>query len=339
MATPNPLVSKKPEDMSPLVGHSITLTAYGLPLVVVMALGFAIGNGWTAMGFAVIWAAFSFVASIRFVRKRTFLVVERFGYFWDVKFTGLRIIIPMIDNVVRRDDFLQKSVDLYKGDVKIDFNDASAPIRASAWYQIGDPKKIDAGDFASVRDDVLTYVYRVREAEVESRIAEIFQGTLRPLLESSTLVDVQKNGEKMAAQATDEATESLSEVGVYPFPAKGIIIADIALPDNVIALREQELQGEVEAKAAVSRARGYWEPLAQIKANLEKQGMRISDQEARDFFLTLRGFETIDKTGSNISFVSSDLGGVLKTIGVGSVGGDKKIVTGATVASAREKGG
>ena len=46
-------------------------------------------------------------------------LVPAYCKLWDVKFAGFRLIIPYIDNKILRENFLQKSVVLFK-DIAID---------------------------------------------------------------------------------------------------------------------------------------------------------------------------------------------------------------------------
>ncbi len=317
--------SKKPEDMSRKVGRVITLVAFGLPLLALAILGFSIGNGYTAGGFVSLWLGVFVFASLRFRRKKTFMVVERFGYFWDVKFAGPRILIPWIDNPILADDFLQKQVKLFQGakePISIDFIGGSAPIDASGWYQIANPGDTESGNLKEVREQVLKYTYRVKVDERASRVAEIFQGAFRTFLEQRTIPDAQKEMEGLAAQGADAAREALAEIGVYAFPKKGIIVRDIDLPPVLIELRERETRGIADAQEAINRSRSYWEPLVEMKKGMAKASagaLKMSDKDIKHLFLAQKGFETLQKTGSNVSLVAGDIDGVLKTITVGSV--------------------
>jgi hypothetical protein len=304
---------KKPEDLGRPAGHSITAVAFGLPAILLAIFGYSLGNGYTAAAFATIWTGLFVAMSLRFVRKRTFVVVERFGYFWDVKSAGPRILIPWIDNEVMRDNFLQKSVELYQGEgdknVEIDFIDGSAPIRAAAWYQIGNPDDVEHGNLEAVRNQVLYYTYRVKADERQSRVAEIFEGAFRPLLETVTIAEAQAKAEAFAKQA----------IGVYPFPGKGIIVRDVVLPSVIVELRERELRGRSDAQEAISRSASYWQPLVHMKNGLAGAGLTdISDEEISRLFLAQKGFETLQKTGSNVSLIASDIDSLQKVITVGA---------------------
>lgn len=319
MATQNNVPDqKKPEDMRRVVGNMITLTALCLPIVILTILGTILGNSYTVVAFVTLWTGLFFALSLRFVRKRTFVVVERFGYFWDVKFAGPRLMIPWIDNEVMSDDFLQKSVELFKN-IKIDFIGGSAPVLADAWYQIGNPVDIEKGDIDVVREQVLKYTYRVRAEDRAARIADIFQGAFRTFLEQLDIPSAQKKMEGLATKGTNASRKALGGIGVYPFPEKGIIVRDIVLPEEIVKFREQVLRGEMDAREAIERSRSYWQPLMEMKNGLEKGGVLMTPEEIKHLFLTQKGFETLQKTGSNVSLVASDIDSVVKTITVGSV--------------------
>lgn len=327
-------MGSKPENMSLRVGHLITLAAFLIPAILLGLIGLGIGNMNTAIGFATVWVGFLFAASIVFQRKRTFLVVERFGLLWDIKYAGLRIVIPFVDNVVLRGDFLQKEAKLFMGGapgerIEIDFIGGSAPIDASAWYQIANPDDVDAGRWEETVDEqVLRYVYRVRENERSSRVAAIFQDAFRPLLERKPIEEAQSQMRNLADEATETARDALAEMGVYPFPKKGIVIRDMDIPQDIIELRKQVLRGEMDAKEAVNRAAVYWQPVAKMKEGLAAAGITdVTDEQLFNIFLQQKGLDTLQKTDSNLTFVSPDIGAVLTAITGGlkptSTGGSK----------------
>jgi hypothetical protein len=253
------------------------------------------------------------------------MVVERFGLFWDVKFAGPRILIPWVDNPVMTDDFLQKEVELFKG-IDIDFIGGSAPIVASAWYQVGNPADLDLGTREArdrIREQVLKYTYRVQADARASRVAKIFQGAFRTLLEQVDIPTAQKDMEKLATDGTAAARPALAEIGVYPFPEKGIIVEDIALPKELVAFREQQTKGQADAAEAINRSRSFWEPLAKMKEELEKQGITMTSEELRAFYMSQKGLEALAGTKANITFVSPDIKGVGLMIGTEPKGAQK----------------
>ncbi|HVM58905.1 MAG TPA: hypothetical protein VMT80_01055 [Candidatus Paceibacterota bacterium] len=324
--SPNPEYRKGPEDLSSIAGLIIDLLVFLGPTALLGGLGLMFGNAYSAVGLAILWPGLVLAASLRFRRKRTFLVVERFGFFWDIKFAGPRLVIPWIDNIVLEEDFLQKQVPLFNmsagqaNPVEIDFIGASTPVYARAWYQIGDPDDLDGGRWDKVRDQVLKYTYRVKAEERDSRVAEIFENQFRPRLEVKTLLQAQAEMNQIAADSVNDARGSLAQLGVYPFPGKGITVKDLDLPQILIELRERELRGEADAKEAINRSRSYWEPVRQMKDGLAQgpNPIMLTDEQAINLFLAQKGFETLQKTGSNVSLVSADIGGTLKTITVGS---------------------
>lgn len=323
---PKQSTSQKPEEMSPLTGHTITTLAFMLPAAALGLLGHLIGNQYTAGGLMVLWFGILFALSIRFIRKRTFLVVERFGYFWDVKFAGPCMIIPFVDSIVLEENFLQKSVKLFEG-ITIDFTDGSAPVDAVAWFQIGNPKDIDDGNFEEVTEQVLRYTYRVKATEREARAKDIFEGAFRALLEAKKLAEVEKEVEELAESSLVSAKVTLTEIGIFPFPGKGIIVSDIVLPAAIIGLREEILRGAAEAQAQQNKSATYWQVIASIKKGLEASGFQITDDEVIEIYLQQIALETLQKTGSKLSFVASNISEVMRsmtTIGTTSQEGVQK---------------
>lgn len=322
MAVQTSVQGSMPEDMNENVGHAISIAAFLVPAILLALLGLWIGNENTAGGFVVIWIGLLLAVSIRIQQKRTFVVIERFGKLWDVKFAGFRLIIPYIDNQILRENFLQKSVELFKG-IEIDFRGGSAPILADGWYQIGNPEDIENGRFDLVREQVLKHTYRVQAKNRAARVADIFQGAFRTFLEQRDIVTAQKEMEGLAADGTKAAQKALEEIGVYPFPEKGIIVRDIVLPPEIIKLREQVLRGEMDAQEAVARAQVYWQPLAEMKKGLANAGagkMEFADETLLHLFLAQKGLETLPKIPANVTLIARDVDNLQKIITVGDVG-------------------
>lgn len=329
---PGPPTPVMPEQMSKGVGRSITLTTFFLiPALALLIVGWYFGRWYLAGEITILWIGPLYAMSQKFHRVRTFMVVERFGLIWDVKFSGPRLRIPFIDTTVMLDDFLQKQVELFLKDggperFAIDFKEGAAPIISAAWYQIANPVDVEGGIWGAVRNQVLRYTYRVKAEERASRIAEIFQGAFRGVLERKsateqrTFVEAEAEMEELARQGTVASGAALEEIGVYPFPQKGIIVRDVDVPEEIVKLREKVLAGEMEAQEAINRYRSFHEPLRQMKRGLTEGdgGMTLSDAQILQFFLAQRGFETLQKTGSNVSLVAADIDGVLRTITVGS---------------------
>ena len=324
---------KKPEDMSEKVGHAITIAAFLVPALVLALFGLLIGNWYTASGLVAIWLGGLFAVSIHIQQKRTFTVVERFGKLWDVKFAGFRLIIPYIDNKILRENFLQKSVPLFEN-IVIDFKGGSAPILADAWYQIGNPDDIAKGNMNCVREQVLKYTYSVQAVDRAARVADIFQGAFRTHLETKTITEAQDQAEDLATKAIEGilasgdvpgregAGKALAEIGVYPFPGKGIIVRDIVLPEVIIELREQVLRGEMDAQEAVARAGVYWKPLIEMKKGFTNEGpgkMELTDGDILRLYLAQKGLDTLQKTPSNVTLIAKDIDNLQKIVTVGEV--------------------
>lgn len=331
------------EDMQPEIGHAITAAAFLLPALAFAAIGYVLGTAWTAAAFATLWIGLLFSVSLKIRRKRTFLVIERFGKFWKVVYAGFAIVIPFIDNIILDDVLVQKSVQLFRNEpakeggsekpsvIEIDFVDGSAPIDASAWYQVGNPSDIENGNFDQVTEDVLKYTYLVTADERAPRVAEIFQGAFRVSLESVKISDAQKNMETLAKEGTEDAKDALKAIGVYPFPSKGIIVRDIDLPEALVDIRENALRGEMQSQEAVNASRGLWEPVLHMKAGLARgvpqsgaapaiPGVDMTMNDIIDLFKFQKSIEAIGKVGK-LDIVSSDVGNALKVISVGNTSG------------------
>jgi hypothetical protein len=247
-----------------------------------------------------------------------------------VKFEGLHLAFPFIDRVFLSGNFFGKDVELFVMDendptkrVEIDFKAGSAPVDAAAWYQIGDPEALRRGDREKLASDILKYAYTVLPEEREERIIEIFEGALRPVLQQRTIEEAQTGSTQASKEGVEEAQRTgLTELGVYPMPGKGIIIRDIELPIGIVELRQLELTGEKRALEMKAASGGYWASIQEIidAAARATPSIVLSPDKAQEIFERQIALATISKTGANITFIASDIDGVVKTITVGPKG-------------------
>lgn len=280
-----------------------------------------LGVAFAIAGVGIFYAAALYRGS---VRPNEFIAVERMMRFWDVKFQGLHLMFPFIDRARERGDFFGKDVELFVDGsdptkrIEIDFENGSAGVSASAWYQVGDP----SGDREKIFNAVVKWAYTVLPEEREERITEVFEGALRPIFQAQT-IDKATTGSLRASQdATDAAKDSLAMFGVYPMPSKGIVIRDIDLPTNIVAIRELEFEGQKRALQMKATSSGYWSSIQEIidAAAKATPPIVLSADKAQEIFERQIALGVIRDAKANITFISPDIDGVVKTITVGSKG-------------------
>jgi hypothetical protein len=322
-------------NMGPVESFFWAFTTVALSTSMAFALGGAIGiafNQTFGLGsaFALAWIGiFYSMALFRgSLHKQEFMVVERLMKFQSVKFAGLNLAFPFIDHVRFRSTFLGKDVELFMDDndpgkrVEINFKEgSSAPIDASAWYQIANPEDIRNGRRSNIINDVLKYVYTLNEGDTEERVAEIFEGAFRPRLQALTIDEAQKDLKKTIETAVEDAKQDLADLGVYVSHGTGIIVRDIEIPQGILELRELELKGKKRAAEIAETSKGYWRSIQEIIDGAKASSEDISVEKAQEIFERQRAFDVIQQTGSNVTFIAPDMDGIVKTITVGSKGG------------------
>jgi hypothetical protein len=299
--------------------------AWGAPAFALFIIGIGLGGFIHArIGLALflmlIWTACFVSIGIRLAGTQEFFVVERLGSYFGMKKRGINfMVLPgIIDQVKSHGTFAAQEIELYTDEAsnEIDFTDASAPIDASAWFHIADPDAVLHGRWGEVREQVYCYTYSVGNAP--KRIAQLFEGALSPILQSKTIGEAQKNGTEDGKHAADIAAPGLVEIGVFPRKQQPIIIHDIEVPPKIIELRNERLEGEVHAERMKREASGYSGSIVGVARDLGLDLANREDRaEAREIVLTQKALDTVAKTGSNVTFVSPGVTGMLGTFNLG----------------------
>lgn len=302
----------------------VEMPLWGVPAAISALIGAFIGHYYDvalagSIAGIVLWTAIIFGIGIRINSEQSFVVIERFGRFVAVKPRGFYVkwLPGLMDKTIYRGSFKAREVPLYTGeDNEIDFTDGTARVRASAWYQVGNPADIAKKRWDVVQSQVSRWVYAVDNSS--ERLVSIVEGNFRPLLQALSINEAQLKGETIAEQAVEESREALEQVGAYPRPEQAIVIKDIPIPGNIQALRELQLEGASLAQKAANLAVGHPNSIRAIIDGAKELGETLSWEAAQAFYERMVGLETLGKTGANISFVASDLKNVLLSMGVGA---------------------
>jgi hypothetical protein len=309
-------------------GHSVTITTltWLVPALALGALGFLVGGLFDrapgiGLALPILWTATFIGAGFFTVEQQCWIVVQRLGQFHSVKLQGVRWMNFVFDRVKQRGNVLAHRHTLYSegaSDAEIDFKDATAAIKASYWFSVGNPKDIAERNQANLKRDIALYVYRY--ADPIGRISGAIDGALRPLLQNLTIDQAQTGGEAACLQASAEAAPAMKLVGTYPPAEKPIIIDDIVVPQDIQEIRESELKGEKEGKAAAARMAA---PIAVVTAMKNAAGNGLTFQDVERIVARSQVLDTLGKTGSNITLIGRDVDGLVGTFEVGRAGAAK----------------
>ena len=198
----------------------------------------------------------------------------------------------------------------------MDFTDGvTAPVSIKAAYGVGDPEDIEGGYWDKVTESVRLYTYRYTDPK--ERIDALIDGALRPRLQSLTSDEAQKNTDRECAAAANAVSNALEKIGVYLSDEEALIVEDIGLPEEVIAIRQQELKGKKDAIAEQARLAAPAHAILAVRDALRAGGLERTDAEIVQMLMTQQGLEAIRGTGANVTLVGKDVGGLLNLIGVG----------------------
>ncbi len=300
-------------------------------VVIATIAGFFLGNIstpsmslTTAVCLTTIWFALYIFLGLRIVKQKEFLVIERLGKFYRVAHRGPRILcLPgVIDKIAMKNDLKLKRLDLYKDEPenKIDYKDGSARTLIQTWYRISNSDFNEKDDREKIDEDIVKFIYNVKNPE--GRIEEILDALARPELQEMTIDEANVKKSEVAKKILKEATESgdtkitLENIGVTIDPKKGVLITDIELPDSITKLRELKLEGQKEAERSAARGGGYAKTINAIITEAKKNDINITFKEAWEIYERQRGLETVGSTGANITFITPDIKGIMKTLDI-----------------------
>ena len=307
--------------------ETIDYLSFFLPLALFAIGGLTLGTymkaPWLFMSsFVFLWVGIFLKISLRVNAENDWVVVERLNQFHRVMHKGFYLVLfpGLIDRVKMRGTYKgTKPIPLFADvpDIELDFKDGSAPVSAYARYHVGNPADRQAERWDKLAEDVRKFAYIV--GDPEGFVIEAFEASLRPLLQEDTLDEASVNGRKHALEARDEAALIIEKYGCYPTAEKAIYIDDIDVPLRIQELRELVLKGQKEAAATLSKHQEPAQAIIAIKSLLEQAngGEPIALERVIDLIQQQRVLDMLSTTGSNISFVSPDIGGVMKTVEIG----------------------
>ena len=300
---------------------------WGVPALIFGVIGLIAGPaldlpaGASGLAAVMLWTAILIGLGIRINGEQEFSVIERLGELVRIQPKGMYVIwFPgMIDKFKCRDTFMAKEVPLFQGPGHMmDFIDGSTEVSITAWYHIANPAHVADKAWDLVFAQVTRWVYAVDGAP--ARLVSILEANFSPLIQAHTIEDARLFHEDCAELAVRISRPALEQIGAYPRPEQAIVVDDILISADIVALRQLKMEGEMNAQKAANQSRGYSQSILNIIEDAKKAGQEISWPEARELFERQRGLETIERTGANVTFVGPDVSGVLKTLDIGRKG-------------------
>lgn len=286
-----------------------------IPAIVSIGIGIS-ANAWgVGLGLAFVWLGSCIFLGSIIVKQQEYVVIERLGKFLTVYFRGWHVRVVGVDRVRANGELSAKQLQMYtdlKGNQKINFQDASATIDASIWYQVGNPDDIRNEHWTNVAKAVKAWVYNY--ANPIGRIDNLADSALRPEFQKLKIEDANGQKDTIADTVKNEILLEMERFGAYPpSDKKFLVIENIQLPDDIVKLRELALEGTKRAQEAENEAGGYWKAIKAVQDNLG-----VSVAEARSVYETQRGLDTLEKIQPKLTLVGNNLKGVLGNINLSS---------------------
>ncbi|WP_027121445.1 SPFH domain-containing protein [Mycoplasma leonicaptivi] len=207
-----------------------------------------------------IFIVFILVKSIKRVNQTEFIVIERLGKFYKVLENGLRVIIPFLDRVVKKNDYKEKVIDFPEQDI-ITKDNAGIRVDTVVYLQITDPKAFAYG----------------HERPMQA-IENIVATTLRNLLGELELDETLTSRDTINSKLTlllDEASDP------WGIKVNRVEIKNIAPPREILSSMEKQMRAEREKRANILEAEGLKE--AQIlRAEGDKAAQVLKAQADRE---------------------------------------------------------
>lgn len=309
------MASYRDLDLTPLGRFTVyDVLTWAIPVACACLIGGAIGSIFNlaiavAVAFALMTAGALFYAGAFTIRQHCFAVIEQLGSYKFVKLDGLGWYNPFLDRIVDRDTYRAIRHQLYPDEgTEMDFTDASAPVKAAAWYSIVDPDAISNCDWKEVRRQTALWTYRYRDSP--GRISGILDMLLRPKLQALSLDEAQTDGDAVCEGVMDDAEPLMAELGAYPASERAsLVIEDIDIPKELREARDAVMTGRKRATEAASRLTAPILAMQQVR--VDSAGLpadqRLDDEIVRQTIMETQAMETLKETGANVNIIGAGI--------------------------------
>ena len=322
--------------LNPIIGWPLGIATWLLPALILgfSAGAFAYSIGYKAfigVGFVPVflWTAVYAVYNYRNVGANEYMIMNRLGLYWTIKFPGMRFVSP-IDRMQNRDKNLDGTPK--KGTLQyrvvplllnpdgtpqsIDFRDgAIADVSASLWFRVGKP----GSSGRDLRDAILAYEYAtegVLEATIQSASSKV-----RAELENRTIDDALKNRKAIADQVIEEISDDLNRNGIYLREDDPLPIEDFVPSEATKAERNRRLTAQYEAEVTAIEHSTVPRAIAGMMGKDEDGKPVLTIEQAIGIFDRRENRQTLEKLkDARITLIGPSADGVIKTIGVDQAG-------------------
>lgn len=190
------------------------------------------------------------------VREGEVWLTQIYGKHARVCRPGGFVMIPFVEKGHAAVSLKVEKTAIFGGAEDVEFLDTSAGIEASFLWQLKDDAQ-----------SICTAVYNV--GDVVAAMTAIVENTLRSEVADKPVDEVSKNKRDYGLNIVNDNDKlRVSEWGVE---LKGVILADIRLPENVVAERNKVLVAEKEAQVAETQIKKeeFLKRVAEVKAQAD----------------------------------------------------------------------
>jgi len=187
---------------------------------------------------------FLFVNTIKILKEYERGVIFRLGRFVGVRGTGLILLIPMFEKMVKV-SLRTVALDVPPQDV-VTKDNVSVKVNAVMYFQVFEPSKA----IIAVED----YLYAT---------SQMGQTTLRSILGEHELDDLLSNREKINQKLQKVIDERTDPWGIK---VSAVEVKDVDLPENMRRALAKQAEAERERRAKVIHADGEFQASAKLKA-------------------------------------------------------------------------
>lgn len=208
-------------------------------------------------GIALLLLVFIIPLSLFTVKQQTFSVVERFGRYTKIAYSGLNFKFPLIDSVVGSDSFRIQQLDV--------------PVETKTQDNVFIVLKISV-QFHIIREKAFEAFYKLESPEPQ--ITSYVFDVVRAKVPTLSLDDVFEKKDEIASSVTTELKETMDDFGYFIVQA---LVTDIE-PDEKVKQAMNEINAQQRLRIAATE-KGEAEKVLLVKAaEAEAESKRLQGE-------------------------------------------------------------